>query len=191
MRRRGLYSAATLASIALALLLAARALSPVVASAPAATAAPTSAQKAPGPVGSRFEGRVIKVKDGDSLLVQRLDRDHVSEIRMAGIDAPEWGQPWGQQASVAMKRLVLDKPVTVEVTDKDIYGRLVARVWQDGVYVNAAMACSGDAWAFDRYMPDAGIRACHNAAMQAGRGLWALPAPDRLPPATWRARHPR
>lgn len=144
-----------------------------------------------GPVGDRFEGMVVRVKDGDSLLIKRLNRDHINEIRMAGIDAPEYGQPWGNEATDAMRKLVLGKRVTVEVTDKDRYDRLVAKVWQDGLYINAEMTRAGHAWAFDRYMKDAEIRAGQNAARKAKRGLWALPPEDRLPPPTWRALHPR
>lgn len=146
--------------------------------------------RAPGVVGSEFDGVVVGVIDGDSLHIRRASGE-VAEIRMAGIDAPEYSQPWGKQATIAMKMLVLGKPVQVAVTDKDRYGRLVAKVWQNGLYVNAEMARSGNAWAFDRYMKDTEIRAGQNAARKAGRGLWALPAPERVPPATWRARHPR
>lgn len=87
--------------------------------------------------------------------------------------------------------MVQGKEVTVEVTDRDRYGRLVARVWQGRAYVNEAMTLSGNAWAFDRYLPDKAIRAGHNAAKSAGRGLWSLPEPDRIPPASWRTLHPR
>ena len=140
---------------------------------------------------TRFEAQVVRVKDGDSLLVERKDVKRVSEIRMAGIDAPELAQPWGIQARTAMRRLVLGKQVVIEVTDKDRYGRLVGRVWQGRTYVNAAMTRSGDAWAFDRYLTDDAIRAGQEEARKAGRGIWSLPPEQRLPPATWRMRHPR
>jgi endonuclease YncB( thermonuclease family) len=140
---------------------------------------------------SRFEGRVVRVKDGDSLLVERTDVKRVSEVRLAGIDAPELAQPWGIQSRTGLRRIVQGKPVTVEITDRDRYGRLVARVWQGRAYVNAAMTLSGNAWAFDRYLPDRAIRDGQAQAQAQRRGLWALPPEQRLPPATWRARHPR
>lgn len=146
--------------------------------------------RAPGVVGSEFDGTVVGVIDGDSLHIRRASGD-VAEIRMAGIDAPEYSQPWGKEATIAMKKLVLGKPVRVAVTDKDRYGRLVAKVWQNRLYVNAEMTRTGNAWAFDRYMKDADIRAGQTTARRANRGLWTLPEPERLPPATWRARHPR
>jgi endonuclease YncB( thermonuclease family) len=139
----------------------------------------------------RFEAEVVRVKDGDSLVVRRFDVKRESEIRLAGIDAPELAQPWGIQARSALRRMVLGKSVTVEVTDRDRYNRLVARVWQGKRYVNADMARNGDAWAFSRYLPDREIRAGQDAARAAGRGLWRLPPDQRLPPATWRDLHPR
>lgn len=140
---------------------------------------------------TRFEGRVVRVKDGDSLLVQRADVKRTSELRLAGIDAPELSQPWGIQSRSALRRFAQGSAVRVEVTDRDRYGRLVARVWQGRIYVNAEMTRQGHAWAFDRYLADGAIRAGQREARAAGRGLWSLPPQDRLPPATWRERNPR
>lgn len=138
-----------------------------------------------------FEGRVTRVKDGDSLLVFRPDVKRTSEVRLAGIDAPELAQPWGIQSRSALRLLANGKQVRVEVTDRDRYNRLVARVWLGKNYVNATMTEQGHAWAFDRYMKDSRIRAGQNAAIKARRGLWKLPPKDRVPPATWRQNHPR
>lgn len=138
-----------------------------------------------------FEGRVVRVKDGDSLMVERLDVKRTSEVRLAGIDAPELAQPWGIQSRTALRRLVQGKRVRVEVTDRDRYGRLVGKVWEGRTYVNAAMTDQGHAWAFNRYMRDSRIRAGQDAARKAGLGLWRLPEKDRVPPATWRDRNPR
>lgn len=138
-----------------------------------------------------FEGQVVRVKDGDSIPVHRADVKRTSEVRLAGIDAPELAQPWGIQSRTALRRLVLNKPVRVEVTDRDRYGRLVGWVSQGRSDVNVAMVRSGNAWAFDRYIRRADVRAAQTEAKKAKRGLWALPPEERLPPATWRARHPR
>ena len=137
-----------------------------------------------------FTARVVRVKDGDSLVVERHDVKRTSEIRLAGIDAPELAQPWGIQSRTALRRMVQDRSVRVEVTDRDAYGRLVGRVWQGRTHVNAALAAGGNAWAFDRYLKDREIRAGQNRARRERRGLWALPPEQRLPPPTWRDRHP-
>lgn len=140
---------------------------------------------------ARFEARVLRVKDGDSVVVEQLLAKRRSEIRLAGIDAPEYSQPWGPQARAALSRMLGRGNVTVEVVDRDRYHRLVARMWVGRRYVNAEMVHSGNAWAFDRYVPDREIRAAEAAARTARAGLWALPPENRLPPATWRALHPR
>ncbi len=138
-----------------------------------------------------FEGEVIRVKDGDSLVLYRPDVKRTSEIRLAGIDAPELAQPWGLQARSALRRKVERRGIRVEVVDRDRYGRLVGRIWVGPTYVNSYMTRYGHAWAFDRYMTDRQIRAGQDLARTERRGLWALPPADRLPPATWRERHPR
>jgi endonuclease YncB( thermonuclease family) len=140
---------------------------------------------------TRIEGRVVRVKDGDSIMLARSDVKRTSEVRLAGIDAPELGQPWGIQARTALRRMVGGEQVVAQVTDRDRYGRLVARVWKGRTYVNAAMTEGGHAWAFDRYLADPAIRAGQDEARKAGRGLWSLPPEKRLPPATWRDRYPR
>lgn len=141
--------------------------------------------------GFRFTGTVSRVKDGDSLMIRRDDVGRESEVRLAGVDAPELAQPWGVPSRSALRRLVQGQRVTVEVTDRDRYNRLVGRVFVGRTHVNAQMACDGHAWAFARYLPDREIRACHDSARKAGLGLWSLPPEQRLPPATWRARNPR
>lgn len=137
-----------------------------------------------------FDGVVTRVKDGDSILVHRRDVKRTSEVRLAGIDAPELAQPWGIQSRTALRRMVLGRTVRVEVTDRDRYGRLVGRVWQGRTYVNAALTAGGNAWAFDRYLKDPEIRAGQTRARREGLGLWSLPPDQRLPPPTWRDRRP-
>lgn len=138
-----------------------------------------------------FTGTVTRVKDGDSLLIRRDDVGRISEVRLAGIDAPELAQPWGIQSRTALRRMVGGQRVAVLVTDRDRYNRLVGKVYLGREPVNARMTADGHAWAFARYLPDREIRAGHDSARRAGRGLWSLPPDQRIPPATWRARNPR
>ena len=145
----------------------------------------------PAAVAQRIEAVVERVKDGDSLVVRRNLLGRKSELRMAGIDAPERNQPWGRQAKSALEAMVLNRRVTVQVTDRDRYGRLVARVWTGQTYVNAAMAEGGHAWAFSRYLKDRQIGEAANRARLQRRGLWALPPSQRIPPPAWREQHPR
>ncbi|WP_448586375.1 thermonuclease family protein [Thermaurantiacus sp.] len=140
---------------------------------------------------ARFEAQVLRVRDGDSIVVERIPTRRVSEVRLAGIDAPELGQPWGPSARAGLRRLVDRRRVAVEPVDRDRYGRLVARVWVGQVYVNAAMTRSGNAWAFSRHTPDRAIQEGERLARSEQRGLWSLPPQQRVPPATWRSTNRR
>jgi endonuclease YncB( thermonuclease family) len=48
---------------------------------------------------------------------------------LAGIDAPEKGQPFGQRAKQAMSDLVFGKPARLDCYKTDRYGRGVCNVW--------------------------------------------------------------
>ena len=74
-----------------------------------------------------FTGKVVAVADGDTITVLR-DHEQV-KIRLAGIDAPEKAQPFGERAKQNMSRLVFGKEVRVDDRKKDRYGRTIGRVW--------------------------------------------------------------
>ena len=50
------------------------------------------------------------------------------KLRLAGIDAPETGQPFGSRAKQAASELAFGKTVTILTRDTDRYGRTVAEV---------------------------------------------------------------
>ncbi|MFO7697320.1 MAG: thermonuclease family protein [Anaerolineae bacterium] len=80
------------------------------------------------PASQSFEARVVAVADGDTLTV--LDSNHLQhKIRVAGIDAPEKGQPFGDRSKQSLSRAVMGKDVRIEWTKQDRYGRYVAKVW--------------------------------------------------------------
>jgi endonuclease YncB( thermonuclease family) len=78
-----------------------------------------------GPVGAEvLTGRVVGVSDGDTITV--LDAAKVQhKIRVAGIDAPEKKQAFGQVSKENLSRLVFDKEVDIEWTKLDRYKRIV------------------------------------------------------------------
>ena len=75
-----------------------------------------------------ISGTVIKVKDGDSFVL--LVGDNPIEIRVNGIDCPEYNQPYGDVAKKFTSDNCLDKTITVTVNQegKDKYGRTLATV---------------------------------------------------------------
>jgi endonuclease YncB( thermonuclease family) len=75
-----------------------------------------------------FEARVVGVADGDTITV--LDANNAQHrVRLAGIDAPETGQPFSGRSKQSLKRMVMGRLVRIEWDEVDRYGRLVGKVW--------------------------------------------------------------
>jgi len=52
-------------------------------------------------------------------------------VRLAGIDAPERGQPFGERSRQNLARLTFGKPVEVRWHKRDRYGRVVGQIEVD------------------------------------------------------------
>jgi endonuclease YncB( thermonuclease family) len=141
----------------------------------------TAAAAAPKGV---LEGRVVGVRDGDDivLLVGKTEQ----RIRLANIDAPERGQPWGERAKQALSQRVFGKDVRVNEVTTDRYGRTVGEVYADDVCVNCELVRDGHAWVYRRYNQDPVLPKLEDEARAARRGLWSLPEAQRVPPWEWR-----
>lgn len=123
------------------------------------------------------------VTDGDTITVLHDGRLRV--VRLNGIDAPEWGQPSGQQAKQFTADLALGKTVTVRIREQDRYERTIADViLPDGRSLNQEIVRAGYALWFRRYSADPRLAVAEAAARGARAGLWADPNP--LPPWEWR-----
>ena len=71
--------------------------------------------------------RVVAVADGDTVTV--LDSINVQhKVRVAGIDAPEKKQAFGNRSKDHLAELVAGKSVDVEWTKRDRYQRIVGKV---------------------------------------------------------------
>jgi endonuclease YncB( thermonuclease family) len=82
-----------------------------------------------------FTGSVISVLDGDTIEV--LHNHHPERIRLNGIDCPEKGQAYGNNAKQAASALVYGKEGTLETHGLDKYGRTIADVLLlDGTNLN-------------------------------------------------------
>lgn len=119
------------------------------------------------------------VADGDTLTL-RVDREEV-RVRLAGIDAPEHGQPFGQAARKSLAALVAGRTVGVRELGHDSYGRVLGNVYVGGVDVNAEQVRRGYAWVLRRFANDEKLLALEADAKAARRGLWR----DRAPVAPW------
>lgn len=84
------------------------------------------------------EAQVVSVIDGDSLVLSTGE-----EIRLAGIDAPEWYAPQGPAAKQLLASLVLGKTVKITRLEQGYYGRVIADLTIDGQDVGSALARAG------------------------------------------------
>ena len=94
-----------------------------------------------------ISGRIVRVLDGDT--VEILDPgNRLTRVRLAGIDAPEKSQPYGQRSRQELSSMVAQRPVTVTGSEMDRYGRLLGTIWLGMTDVNAAQVRKGLAWAY-------------------------------------------
>jgi len=128
-------------------------------------------------------GKVVKIADGDTLTI--LDGSNTQhKIRLAGIDAPEKGQPFGTKARENLAGKVFNQTVRVEVIDIDRYKREVGRIYLCERFVNMEMIRDGFAWRYVQYDKPGEFTAAEDDAREHRRGLWADQSP--MPPWEWR-----
>ena len=102
------------------------------------------------------------------------------------MDAPELGQPFGDEARNLLAELIDGRQCVLVYDEGDMYGRLVAHLWIGELYVNGEMVQRGMAWFDSQSAPDNLLNEYEREATEAKRGLWALPLEDRVPPWDWR-----
>lgn len=130
---------------------------------------------------------VDRVMDGDSLKVRQHNRSF--QVRLWGIDSPEHGQRYGDQAKSRCRRLVEGRQVVLGRKYIDRYDRVVALVWVDGVLLNEELVRQGTAWVHDRYCDEGVCAGWHDLEGEARRGrigLWRDAAP--VAPWIWKGR---
>jgi len=139
-------------------------------------------------------GRVVHVADGDTITVLTADKQR-HRGRVAGIDAPEKGQPFGDRSRQNVTRIAKGKEATLLCHKTDRYQRKVCKVmvqpWDcptcgHTLDVGLAQIVVGLAWWYREYaheqLPeDRGRYESEEVeARLRKRGLWALPNP--VPP---------
>jgi endonuclease YncB( thermonuclease family) len=132
-----------------------------------------------------LQGKVVKVADGDTLTLLTPDnRQH--KIRLDQIDAPESDQPWGARSKEALIELVANKTITVTVSGKDRYGRLIGTPFLETVDICKEQIKTGNAWVYVQYAKDPQLKKIEADAKQSKVGLWALPENQRIEPWVFR-----
>jgi micrococcal nuclease len=131
-----------------------------------------------------FSGPAVSVLDGDTIEV--LHNNRAERIRLSGIDCPEKGQAYGNNAKHAASKLVFGKEVTLQTHGLDKYGRTLGDVFlPDGTNVNQELVKQGWCWWYRKYAPgDTKLERLEKDARNAKKGLWADAAP--IPPWVYR-----
>src|SRR5690625_4092774 len=139
--------------------------------------------------------QVVRVVDGDTVIVQRHPTGPTERLRYLGIDAPETesgsnpAQDFAAEATEANETLVGDGHVWVahDATVRDEYDRLLGYVFADGRFVNEELVTQGFAEAMViapnlRYADE--FVAAQASAREEQRGIWGRVAdithPDEL-----------
>ena len=122
---------------------------------------------------SEFTGKVIKVIDGDTIDVLTDDNDTI-RIRLHGIDCPERGQPFGNNATQALKDSILGNVVKVVSHGQDRYERTIGEIYHDGTQINRSLVAVGLAWHYVKYAPDdITLAEAETQARELKTGLWS------------------
>lgn len=131
-------------------------------------------------------GRVVGVSDGDTITLLGEDNTQY-KVRLAGIDAPEKKQAFGNASKKSLSDLVFSKQVVANWSKKDRYGRLIAKVVFNNSDINLMQIQRGMAWFYSKYKYELiqedriEYLQAHENARNKKVGLWA----DSLPEAPW------
>lgn len=132
---------------------------------------------------------VVAVADGDTLTARCGEPGAYEQVkvRVAGIDAPEKAQAFGQRSKQALSGLCFQETATIRPTTRDKYGRTVADVECKGQDVSTSQVKTGMAWVFDRYSDGyEHLYPLQDVAREAALGLWS--DTSAVPPWEWRSR---
>lgn len=92
-----------------------------------------------------LEGRCYVI-DGDTIVIKR------TKIRLAGIDAPELDQPWGQKAKWKMVEICKGQIIIAKLNGERSHDRLVATCYRsDGRDIGAEIIKTGLALDWSRF----------------------------------------
>lgn len=98
-------------------------------------------------------GRVVAVVDGDTIDILDADRQTI-RIRLEGINAPQRGQPFGNNAKQFVSDAVFGRDVVVDGRGADRYGRTLGDVLVNGRSLNRDLVAAGLAWHYVKYSDD-------------------------------------
>ncbi|MBE9044409.1 thermonuclease family protein [Pleurocapsales cyanobacterium LEGE 10410] len=138
------------------------------------------------------KAKVTRVVSGQTIEVTMSETSEVSQIRIAGIDAPDMRQlPWGKAAQTRLIELVMGKQVLIELeTEKrDRFNRLNAHVWQDQTLISQQLVQEGCVLANTSYTRSYSklLTNAQEYARLMGYGIWNRDLAMRYTPKQFRS----
>jgi endonuclease YncB( thermonuclease family) len=141
------------------------------------------------PKGAELACRISEVYDGDT--VAASCENGKLTVRVFGIDAPELRQkPWGKRSRDLLRNLIPRSPLKLEVTDRDRYGRVVARLYQGNQDLGLQLVRQGGAVVYTQYNKSRTYRLAQGEAKREKLGIWSRPGAHQEP-WEWRKLNPR
>lgn len=120
---------------------------------------------------SQTRAKVVGIKDGDTVVVLLSDNTQKT-LRLAEVDCPESGQPFGKNAKQFTSDQIFGKSIEFLETDKDRYGRSIAKIYYDNKYLSQEIIKSGLGWWYFRYSNNKKLGELENTARNKKVGLW-------------------
>lgn len=133
---------------------------------------------------SQISGKVVAIKDGDTIVV--LYGDNIQKtLRLAEVDCPESGQPFGKNAKQFTSSQVFNKQIIFYENTTDRYGRTIAKVYYDnGKYLSAEIIKAGLGWWYYQYSKNLELGKMQDSAKSKAIGLWS--DKNAISPYEWR-----
>ena len=116
--------------------------------------------------------QVQRIIDGDTIVLSDQRR-----VRLIGIDTPERGEHYFQEAKIRLENLIADKQITLEkdISETDRFGRLLRYIVIDEKNINEILVREGYAQA-KKYKPDTKYSEIFEQAEKEARekqlGIW-------------------
>ena len=128
--------------------------------------------------GEEIKGTITSVIDGNTIEI--LTREHETyKILLHGIDSPDPGQNYAEQAKKFLEKLLLNKSVTIAIHGKDRQGNRLGEIHVEGTPdPRQELLKAGLAWTTESV---ADFETLKEHAREQGKGLWQ----DENPTPPW------
>lgn len=128
-----------------------------------------------------IKGKVTSVIDGNTIEILTRDQE-TYKVLLHGIDSPDPGQNYSEQAKKFLEDLLLNKSVIIELRGKDRLGNRLGEIHVEGTPdPRQELVKAGLAWTTE---PVANLEELKERAKTQGKGLWQDENPT--PPWLWR-----